>query len=126
MKEQVKIFKEELLSAYLKNFSETQMDKFEEKWKILKNWKKSCEIGDLKKTKETSVQGLFFSQVFDQVLGYKTVVDGGIYNQISEFKSTLDGSEADGALGFFNISHGLRDARVAIELKGATVLLDKK
>lgn len=126
MREQTKIFKDELLNAYLKKFDETQISNFDEKWNILKKWKKSCEVGDLQKTKETSVQGLFFSQIFNQVLGYRTLIDGGIYNQSPEFKSTLDGSEADGALGFFNAAQNLRDVRVAIELKGASISLDKK
>ena len=37
MKEQTKIFKDELLNAYLKNFSEAQIADFEEKWKIVGN-----------------------------------------------------------------------------------------
>lgn len=126
MKEQVNIFKKELLDAYLAKYSEIQIDDFESKWNTIKKWKKSCETGDLNRTKETSIQGLFFSQIFNQILGYKTVIDGGVYNQMQEFKSTLDGSEADGALGFFNPANKLRDIRVAIELKGATVPLDKK
>lgn len=120
------IFKEELINTYLDKFSSELISDFDTKWNIMKKWKKSCESGDLTSTKETSVQGVFLSEIFGNVLGYSTVVDGGVYNLIQEFNSTLDGSEADGALGYFNNALKLRDVRVAIELKGANIPLDKK
>ena len=126
MHKQDTIFKEELITGYLNKFSEEQIKDFDSKWKRIQKWKYSCEKGDLTKTKETSIQGLFLNQIFGEILGYTTVIDGGIYNQIQEFNSTLDGSEADGALGFFNVQEKIRDVRVAIELKGADVPLDKK
>ena len=120
------IFKDELIKAYLGRLSDDTIPDFHKKWEIIKKWRKSCIDGDLTSTKETSVQGVFLSEIFGTVLGYSTVVDGGIYNQIQEFNSTLDGSEADGALGYFNNYAKLRDIRVAIELKGASISLDKK
>lgn len=126
MKKIQHIFKEELIKKYLDKYLEESILDFDKKWDIIKKWKKSCESGDLTSTKETSVQGLFLSEIFGQVLGYSTVVDGGVYNLVQEFNSTLDGSEADGALGYFNNKAKLRDVRVAIELKGANISLDKK
>lgn len=120
------IFKNDLLKAYLARISDDTIPEFKHKWDIIQKWRRSCIEGDLTSTKETSVQGLFLSEIFGSILGYSTVIDGGVYNQMQEFNSTLDGSEADGALGYFNNSAKLRDIRVAIELKGASISLDKK
>ena len=90
----------------------------------MRRWKKAVETGDLLKTKEKTVQGKFLTDVFERVLGYTTVVSGGEYNQEAEYTSKLDGSQADGALGYF--SQTSKIVRAVIELKDAKTDLDKK
>lgn len=120
-----KIFKEKLLKGYLDAFHLENMESIDEKWKIMKKWQNVYKKGVLHRTKETAVQGLFLSQVFGDVLGYKTFVDGvNEWNQYQEVKSVLDTSEADGGLGFFTSEES--DVRVVIELKDANTPLDKK
>ena len=120
-----KIFKEKLLKGYLDAFHLENIESIDEKWKIMKKWQNVYKKGVLHRTKETAVQGLFLSQVFGDVLGYKTFVDGvNEWNQYQEVKSVLDTSEADGGLGFFTSEKS--DVRVVIELKDANTPLDKK
>jgi len=119
-----RIFKKRLIVNYLQKFSSQNINDFERKFKIIQNWKKACEIGNIRSTKETSIQGKFLDQIFGEILGYDTLVDGVEYNQIQEFNSVLDSSEADGALGFF--TKDSKDVRVVIELKDANTSLDKK
>lgn len=119
-----RIFKNEIIVNYLHKFGSENIDDYERKFKIIHNWKRACEIGNIQSTKETSIQGKFLDQIFGEILGYDTLVDGVEYNQIQEFNSVLDSSEADGALGFF--TKDSKDVRVVIELKNANTSLDKK
>lgn len=123
-----KIFKDRLIQNYLSKFSKENIEDFEKKWKRIQNWRKSCIQGDLEHTKETQIQGAFFVQIFDEILGYSTVTstDSDFFNQKQEFNSVLDASEADGGLGFFSVRKKINDVRVVIELKDAKKDLDKK
>ena len=113
-----------ILNKYLSAFSDEHIIDFERKHAEMLKWKFSIENSDLRKTKETSVQGKFLKSVFEKVLGYSTFLEGGEWNQLQEFKSKLDGSETDGALGFFTPKEKL--VRAVIELKDANTNLDKK
>ena len=118
------LFNRYILDKYLASFSTEKTTNIETKRKEIARWKKAIEEGDLLKTKEESVQGEFLSKIFERVLGYSTVISSGEYNQIAEYKSQLDGTQADGALGFFTSESKI--VRVAIELKDAKTNLDKK
>ena len=118
------LFNRKILDKYLSAYADGQIADYDIKHSEMSKWKKAVENSDLQKTKETSVQGKFLESVFEKVLGYSTFLDSAEYNQIQEFKSKLDGSEADGALGFF--SAGTKIVRAAIELKDANTDLDKK
>ena len=118
------LFNRKILDKYLSSHTNEQLTDYERKRTEMSKWKKSVENSDLKKTKETSVQGKFLESVFEKVLGYATFLEGGEWNQIQELKSKLDGSESDGALGFFTAETKI--VRVAVELKDANADLDKK
>ena len=121
------IFKDRLINGRLSHFSKDDIPDFDKKFHEISLWYKSCTEKDLDKTKETSVQGLFMTRLFNGVFGYSEIVDeGDCYNQERENKTLLDTSEADGALGFFYKSSGTKDVRVVIELKDAKTPLDKK
>ena len=121
------IFKDRLINGRLSHFSRDDVPDFDKKFHEISLWHKSCTEKDLDKTKETSVQGLFMTRLFNGVFGYSEIVDvGDCYNQERENKTLLDTSEADGALGFFYKTTGTKDVRVVIELKDAKTPLDKK
>lgn len=121
------IFKEKLINGRLSHFTKDDITDFDKKFHEISLWHKSCTEKDLEKTKETSVQGLFMTRLFQGVFGYSEIVDAGdCYNQIRESKTVLDTTESDGALGFFYKSTGVKDIRVVIELKDAKTSLDKK
>ncbi len=90
-----KIFKERLIQNYLSKFSKENVVDFERKWKRIRNWRKSCIQGDLEHTKEIQIQGAFFVQIFDEILGYSTVTstDSDFFNQKQEFNSILDATD---------------------------------
>lgn len=121
------IFKNRLISSRLARFTRDNIPNFETKFKEICLWYKSVTESNLDRTKETSVQGLFMTRLFNQVFGYLEVVDDTLcYNQEREHKTVLDSSEADGALGYFYKDSGKKDVRVVIELKDARTPLDKK
>lgn len=121
------IFKERLINGRLSHFTKDDVPYFDKKFHEITLWHTSCTEKDLEKTKETSVQGLFMTRLFQGVFGYLEIVDeGDCYNQLRESKTVLDTTESDGALGFFYKSTDTKDVRVVIELKDAKTPLDKK
>jgi type I restriction-modification system DNA methylase subunit len=118
------LFNRKILNKYLSAFSSEQVADYALKRKEMLKWKEAIEESDLGRTKERSVQGKFLVSVFEKVLGYSTLIEGREYNQKAEYKSTLDGSQADGALGFFTADVNI--VRAVIELKDAKTNLDKK
>ena len=121
------IFKDRFINGKLSRYSSSNIPDFKTKYAEICRWYNATTEKYLDKTKETEVQGLFMTRLFNQVLGYSVVMDEGeIYHQQSESKSILDTTESDGALGFFNKRTGAKDVRVVIELKDARTPLDKK
>lgn len=118
------LFNKRILDKKLKNVNISVIYDYTAKHSLVQKWKESIDVGDLRRTNETAIQGLFLSQIFGKVLDYPTVIDGSEYNQIQELKSKHDSTEADGALGFFTSYN--KDVRVVIELKDANCDLDKK
>ncbi|PQZ59808.1 N-6 DNA methylase [Bacillus sp. MYb209] len=118
------IFNRKLLNERLGNFKLDQIPNFDEKLKILTNWKHSLEDNEFKKTKEESLQGSFLIDFFRNVLGYQDQIGNDEWNLIQESKSSTDSSKADGVLGYF--TRNKHDVQVIIELKDAKTHLDSK
>ncbi|MDR1687663.1 MAG: N-6 DNA methylase [Clostridiales bacterium] len=119
------LFNRKILNKYLSAYSSEQILDYACKRSEIARWKRSIEEGDLLKTKERTVQGKFLVNVFEKILGYETIVSGSAeYNQEAEYTSKLDGTQADGALGFFTAKS--KTVRAVIELKDAKTNLDKK
>ena len=118
------LFNRNILGRHLSSFTLENIPNASVKKSEMARWRKSVETGNLLKTKEKTVQGKFLTDIFERVLGYATVVSGEEYNQEAEYTSKLDGSQADGALGFF--SQFSKIVRAVIELKDAKTDLDKK
>ena len=127
MEENYTIFNGELLSRKLNNFNIDDIPNWIDKIKIINGWKKSIEQHDLNKTKEKQLQGVFFTDFFCRVLGYKTQIGRNEWNFIQEQKTKADATTPDGVLGFFNNKDkNNKDVRVVIELKDVLTNLDTK
>ena len=127
MNSTARIFKDRLIKNRLERFTRENVPEFDDKFRQICGWCKSTTKGDLDKTKEVAIQGLFMTRIFNQVFGYKEVIDDtDCYNQERETKTVLDSTESDGGLGFFYKDTGKRDIRVVVELKDARTPLDKK
>jgi N-6 DNA Methylase len=105
----------------------------EQQQKIIQ-WIEPLEKGVLDEIKEVSLHGQFLADVFQQVLGYRSVIQGsGQAWEIHAEQTISDGGgSADGALGFFTATEGKKGkaklyGRVIapIELKGAKNDLDR-
>ena len=118
------IFNLKLLKARLDAFSASDIPDLQKKRNRIEKWQYSIENSDLSKTKETAVQGMFFEQIFGEVLGYSSMVGNKTWNIHSFVTSLADSSVPDGALGFF--SSGVSDVHAVVELKDAKTDLDKK
>lgn len=106
----------------------------EERQKKVTQWIEPLRKGVLNQIKEVSLHGQFLNDIFQQVLGYRSVIQGGgIAWEIHAEQTISDGGgSADGALGFFTSVDGkeskvkLKGKVIApIELKGAKDDLDR-
>ena len=106
----------------------------EERQQKIVQWIEPLEKGVLDEIKEVSLHGQFLADVFQQVLGYRSVIQGsGQAWEIHAEQTIADGGgSADGALGFFTATEGKKGkaklhGRVIapIELKGAKNDLDR-
>jgi type I restriction-modification system DNA methylase subunit len=106
----------------------------EERQQKIIQWIEPLEKGVLDEIKEVSLHGQFLADVFQQILGYRSVIQGlGKAWEIHAEQTISDGGgSADGALGFFTATEGKKGkaklhGRVIapIELKGAKNDLDR-
>jgi hypothetical protein len=97
-------------------------------------WIKTLDSGTLDEVKETSLHGDFLKDVFQSVLGYRSVIagEGQRWELHAEQTISEGGGSADGAPGFFTATESKKGAvklqgRVVapIELKGAKNDLDR-
>lgn len=121
------LFNKRLLQTHLNGFEYPQGFDFEHAEKIISNWQKAIKDGNYDKTRETQVQSSFLHYFFNIILGYKEMQDNSDeWFLINEAKTELDGTKADGALGYFTKDEKLNVTRAVIELKDAKTPLDKK
>jgi hypothetical protein len=102
--------------------------------KILE-WVQSLELGTIYKVKEVSLHGSFLRDIFQDVLGYRSLIAGSGKTWELHAEATIanGGGSADGALGFFSATQTqkgkvtLEGQLVApIELKGTKADLDRQ
>jgi hypothetical protein len=72
----MQLFNSRLLRERMQRFSFPAGGEFKKKINVIAKWQKSLRDRDLSKTKEISIQGLFLSKFFGEVLGYTTQADG--------------------------------------------------
>ncbi|WP_353258473.1 Eco57I restriction-modification methylase domain-containing protein [Prochlorothrix hollandica] len=126
------LFHLKTLQDAMKNFT-FPLD-FEERHHIVLPWVKHLQNGTLDQMKEVSLHGDFLRDIFQDVLGYRSLIQGsGETWEIHAEQTMADGGgSADAAIGFFAASTGSRGnvklgGRVIapIELKGAKNDLDR-
>ena len=110
------LFQNKILNNAIRNF--TFPDDLLNRHDILQRWINTLKPGTLEKVKETSLQGDFLKDIFQDILGYRSVISGeGKTWEIHAEQTISDGGGfADGALGLFT----------AIEGKGGKVKLQGK
>lgn len=100
----------------------------------LLQWVQALESGTLDAVKETSLHGDFLKDVFQDVLGYRSVIGGAGHQWELHAEQTISdgGGSADGALGFFNAVTNQKGGKklegrviAPIELKGSKNDLDR-
>jgi type I restriction-modification system DNA methylase subunit len=101
---------------------------------LIIKWVEALNSGTLDKISEVSLQGNFLKEIFQDVLGYQSVIDGGGKKwELYPEKNIADGGGfADAALGYFTATENkkgqvkLQGQVVApIELKGSKNNLDR-
>jgi type I restriction-modification system DNA methylase subunit len=100
---------------------------------IVLKWIESLRSGSLDDVKEVSLHGEFLNDLFRDVLGYRSLIQGKgqTWEIHAETAIADDGGSADGALGFFAVGKkgkGKLEGRIVapIELKGAKTDLDRR
>jgi type I restriction-modification system DNA methylase subunit len=126
------LFQKKVLKNALVNFKFPS--DLEARHQIITKWVEALKSGTLDKISEVSLHGDFLKDIFQEVLGYGSVIDGGGKSwEIYPEKHIADGGgSADAALGFFTATENnkgkvkLQGKVVApIELKGAKDDLDR-
>lgn len=118
------IFNRKYLNEHLNRIDIQKIPDINKHLEILSKWKISLERKDLDRTKEVSVQGLFLTHIFRDILGYQDMISEDEWNIVIEKKTQYDSTVSDAALGYF--TGKTEDTKVAIELKDAKTELDSK
>lgn len=118
------IFNRKYLNEQLVKFDINLIPNITKHLETLEKWKISLESKSLDRTKEVSVQGLFLTQIFRDILGYDDMISGSEWNMTIEKKTQFDSTVADAALGYY--TKETDDTKAVIELKDAKTELDSK
>ena len=107
---------------------------FQARHNIVQNWIDKLESGILDSVKETSLHGDFLRDIFQDVLGYQSVIQSENQNWSIHAEKTISdgGGSADGALGLFTATEGRKGKKkligrviAPIELKGTKSDIDR-
>ena len=122
-----RIFSDRYLDKKMGHFSLLNLPEFEKKLGLIKEWQAGIASQRILKAKEEQLQDDFLKLFFGEVLGYSYRQDLSTWQLEREYKTVLDGTKADGALGYFSLEKGKLKGlcRAVIELKDARSDLDK-
>ncbi len=100
------LFHSKTLNNFLRNF--VFPTDIEARHQKIGKWIESLRRGTLDEIKEVSLHGQFLNDVFQQILGYHSVIEGGGKAWEIHPEQTISdgGGSADGALGFFTATEG--------------------
>lgn len=127
------LFHSKTLNTALRAFSFPQ--DMEVRHQKLETWIAALKTGTLDEIKELSLHGNFINDIFQDILGYRSVIQGGGKAWEINAEQTISdgGGSADGAIGFFTAADNPKGKAVSlqgkviapIELKGAKNDLDR-
>ncbi len=122
-----RIFSDRYLDKKMGHFSLLNLPEFEKKLGLIKEWQAGIASQRILKAKEEQLQDDFLKLFFGEVLDYSYRQDLSTWQLEREYKTVLDGTKADGALGYFSLEKGKLTGlcRAVIELKDARSDLDK-
>ncbi len=112
-------FFEERKATILQFFK--SIDNLSAKVDVLRDWYADLQSGKVAQRTEEQQKSEFLDKVFGEALGYK---GSNTAWKLEKEYTLLDGSEADGLLGFFGVQK-TPSIRVAIEIKKLKINLDK-
>ena len=111
------LFHSKTLNTAVRNFS-FPLDIEKRHEKIVK-WIEALNTGTLDKVKEVSLHGDFLKDIFQEILGYRSVIQGGGIWEIHAEQTISDGGgSADAALGFFT---AVENKKGKVKLQGRVV-----
>jgi len=117
------LFNQRLLHMRLDNYQVPEP--LNTKLAAVQRWRTTLGSGWLVEAKGTQLQGIFLTDFFQTILGYRDLTEGADHwTYDREVRADADGKTADGALGYFTPTQ--RSYSAAIELKGAGTDLDAR
>ncbi len=103
------------------NIQKHTIDGYEEKHKVISNWKKNLRV--IQGVNEVELQSAFLKGIFGKVLGYKGITEtDGQWDMRIEASTEIDATKPDGILGFYTKDSEITQA--VIELKGPMISLE--
>ena len=97
------LFNKRFLQIYLNKFEFPANYDFARAQNIISKWQEAVRNGNYDRTKEEQVQSTFLTRFFGIILGYNEMHDSpNEWYLINEAKTEIDGTKADGALGYFS------------------------
>ncbi len=118
-----RLFLPKLLEDNLRNKQIFDNDAYKNAYEIICKWADIDAKGNLQARKETALEGEFITEVFGKALGYKVFSKNEDSWEIEQ-KYSINGGEADAAIGLFNHKQKI-PPKVVIELKGPNVNVDR-
>lgn len=120
------IFDPEILDSEITNFSLESIPGIHDKRKIVACWIDELVSGRIAQSKEEEIKPRFLNEIFGDVLGY-AFRGSNSWNARFEFKTFVDTTKADAALGTFVLSETgiINDVIAIVEIKDFYSDLDK-
>ncbi|RTY87414.1 type IIL restriction-modification enzyme MmeI [Flavobacterium sp. RSP15] len=119
------LFTQDFLSNYIPNFKLSNVPNIRLARNIIDGLIKELNSGKIGSLKEEEFKSRFLNEFFGDILGFN-YGNSNYWTLREEAKTIVDGTKPDGVLGFFSKSKDLNDVRAVIEIKDASIDLDKK
>lgn len=119
------LFTQNFLSHYLINFKLSNVPNIRFIRNTIKNLIIELDSGRLVSLKEEEFKSRFLCEFFGDILGFN-YGNSNFWTLAEEVKTKVDGTKADGALGYFYKDKNVNDVRAVIEIKDINTELDKK
>jgi hypothetical protein len=119
------LFTQDFLSNYIPNFKLSNVPNVRLARNIIDGLIKELNSGKIESLKEEEFKSRFLNEFFGDILGFN-YGNSNYWTLREEAKTIVDGTKPDGVLGFFSKNKDHNDVRAVIEIKDASIDLDKK